>query len=137
MAKLYQKELAAEVVYDWAETTEKMIGGMMRKKNVKFSDNSKQNIVIKLIHKSSGLISLHFFYRDALRFTDMGAGRGYTKGQRITKGTYRDIIDETQSPRKRKRILNKPIYSRLNRLMDVVAVTLIKEAEDSLQNILD
>lgn len=137
MAKLYQQELAAEVVHEWAETTEKMIGGIMRKRNVKFSETSRQNIIIKLLNRSKGIISLHFYYRDALRFTDMGAGRGYHKGQRIGKDTYRDMIDQATNPRRRKRILNKPIYSRLGRLMDVVSVTMIKEAEDSLQNILD
>ena len=122
----YQQELATEVVYDWILSTEKVIGSIMKKRKVVFSETNRRNITIKLIERAKGLINLDFFYRDSLRFTDMGAGRGYHKGVRISQGEY---IREMRSRRRRKRILMKPIFGRLNSLMEVVSAKLIEMAE--------
>ncbi len=122
----YQQELATEVVYDWVDSTEKIIGSIMKKRKVTFSEPGRRNIIIKLHERGEGMINLDFFYRDSLRFTDMGAGRGYHKGVRVTHDEY---LREMRSKRRRKRILMKPIFGRLSALMEVVSAELIEMAE--------
>jgi hypothetical protein len=74
MAKgAYQQELALEVIDEWIYSTEKIIGAIMKKRKVLFTDNSRQNIRIKLKEQAKGMVDLSVYYRDTLRFTDMGA----------------------------------------------------------------
>jgi hypothetical protein len=98
----------------------------MAKKKVTFSDNRRQNIRGQYLQKAAGLIQVNYYYRDALRFTDMGAGKGYTKGTRITQDTYRETL---LKGRKRKKILLKPLYQRINALMSQVSTHIISVAE--------
>ena len=126
------EDLATEVVYDWVERTVKILGANMAKRGVKFSDPGSPNVRILIIDSLKGKISLHFYYRDALRFVDMGSGRGYTKGRRITQDDYRNAI---RSRRARKPILNKPIYGRLNQLLEAVAGKIMFEAEIGFDDI--
>lgn len=123
---------ATEWVYDWVERTEKVIGSMLKKRGVQVSDTSRENIKIKIFERSSGIIDLHFIYRDSLRFTDMGAGNGYHKGTRTTQAEYRTKLEE--KGRKRKRILMKPIFSRLGVLQEVLKTSIIQDILTDFNN---
>jgi hypothetical protein len=115
---------AKEFVYDWVERTEKIIGSMLKKNGVQVSDATRENIRIKIFERSSGMIDLHFMYRDSLRFTDMGAGRGYHKGTRVTQADYRAKLEKG---RKRKRILMKPIFGRIAVLQEVLKTSILQD----------
>lgn len=120
------RNLAEEYVQDWIDSTIRIIGSIMKKRKVVFSDPTKQNIRIELLYRSRGLLDLSFYYRDGLRYTDMGAGVGYHKGQRNAKKEYHNKMS---AGRKRKRILMKPIWSRLDKLSSVVATEIAYQAE--------
>lgn len=126
------EDLATEVVYDWVERTVKILGANMAKRGVKFSDPNSPNVRILIIDSLKGKISLHFYYRDALRYVDMGSGRGYSKGQRVGQAEY---IAAIKAKRFRKPILNKPIYGRLNQLLEAVAGKIMFEAEIGFNDI--
>lgn len=123
---------ATEFVYDWVERTEKIIGSMLKKRGVQVSNASRENIRIKIFERSSGMIDLHFLYRDSLRFTDMGAGRGYTKGVRVTQADYRAKLEE--KGRKRKRILMRPIFKRIVVLQEVLKTSIIQDILTDFNN---
>lgn len=123
---------ATEFVYDWVERTEKIIGSMLKKKGVQVSDVTRENIKIQVLERSSGMIDLHFIYRDSLRFTDMGAGRGYSLGKRISQAEYRAKLEE--KGRKRKRILMKPIFGRLAVLQEVLKTSIIQDILTDFNN---
>lgn len=123
---------ATEFVYDWVERTEKIIGSMLSKKGVQVSDASRENIRIRIFERSSGMIDLHFLYRDSLRFTDMGAGSGYHKGVRVTQADYRAKLEE--KGRKRKRILMKPIFGRIGVLQEVLKTSIIQDILSDFNN---
>ncbi|MER0442187.1 hypothetical protein [Emticicia sp. W12TSBA100-4] len=123
---------ATEFVYDWVERTEKIIGSMLKKRGVQVSDASRENIRIKIFERSSGMIDLHFLYRDSLRFTDMGAGRGYHKGVRVTQADYRAKLAE--KGRKRKRILMRPIFGRLAVLQEVLKTSIVQDILTDFNN---
>lgn len=116
---------ATEFVYDWVDRTEKIIGSMLKKKGVQVSDASRENIKIQVFERASGMIDLHFIYRDSLRFTDMGAGNGYHKGVRVSQSDYRNKLAE--KGRKRKRILMKPIFGRIGVLQEVLKTSIIQD----------
>lgn len=123
---------ATEFVYDWVERTEKIIGSMLKKRGVQVSDASRENIRIKIFERSSGMIDLHFLYRDSLRFTDMGAGRGYHKGVRVTQADYRAKLEE--KGRKRKRILMRPIFKRIVVLQEVLKTSILQDILSDFNN---
>lgn len=122
--QIYNDDLTTEYVYEWAYGTEKVVGSLMKKYGVVFSDNSRVNIKIEVVEKSGGLIEVQIMYRDSLRFTEMGAGNGYRKGKRITSQEYRNQLEKG---RIRKKILMKPIFSRIGRLQSVVAAKLMQD----------
>jgi hypothetical protein len=130
--EFHEEWTATEFVYDWVERTEKIIGSMLKKRGVQVSDASRENIRIQIFERSSGMIDLHFLYRDSLRFTDMGAGRGYHKGVRVTQAEYRAKLEE--KGRKRKRILMKPIFGRLAVLQEVLKTSIIQDILTDFNN---
>lgn len=101
----------------WIPSTEGIVGSTLKKHKVKISQTNKQNIRIDLERHQDMLIMLKVRYRDSLRYTDMGAGRGYSKGQRITNASYAAALGR----RKRKPIVNKPVWRRLFGLQRVIA----------------
>lgn len=119
-----------EFLEEWLESTEKIVGAAMKKNKVFFSDNARINIRIRLIQNLVGYSEFHFIYRDSLRFTEMGAGQGYNKGQRINQAEYRKAIDKG---RKRKKILMKPIFGRIANLQSLVAAKLIQDISNDFQ----
>lgn len=121
------KSAIIDFILDWIVSTERIIGAGLKRNRVKFSDNTQKNIRIKLIESLEN-ISLEFHFRDALRFVDMGAGRGYHKGLKIGRTTI------TTKARLKKKIMNKPLYGRIARLQEGIAISLIEEFSLTLQN---
>lgn len=115
-------DLALELIYEWVETTEKIIGAGLRKKKVKISDTSRKNIRIQVIESLKNSVEIHFFFRDALRFVDMAAGNGYHKGKKIGR------IDTNAKGRRKKKIINKPLYTQLARLTGQISTKILEEA---------
>jgi hypothetical protein len=105
-----------DYIKDWATRTERIVGGVMRRHRVVFSDNNSPNIEIST-ESGGGNTRINIAFRDSLRFVDMGAGRGYHKGQRINQGAY---ADSKTKGRTKKPIINRPIYSRIGVLKSVV-----------------
>lgn len=122
--QIHDDYLTEEFLLEWVESTERIIGAGLKKKGVVVSDPSRENIRLRLLMQTAAYAEIHFIYRDSLRFTDMGAGRGYHKGQRITQAQYRQ---EIAKGRRRKRITNKPIYGRIAQLQQVVAAKVIQD----------
>lgn len=128
--QIHDEYLTEEFLLEWVESTEKIIGAGLKKKGVVVSDPSRVNIRLRLLQQSAGYAEIHFIYRDSLRFTDMGAGRGYHKGQRISQAKYRE---EIAKGRRRKRITNKPIYGRIAQLQQVVAAKVIQDIQNDFK----
>lgn len=116
--------IANDYIEDWAERTERIVGGVMKKQKLKFSDPSKENISISVQDQGQNT-KIEIMFRTSLRFVDMGAGRGYHKGVRINRGAY---LDATSKGRLKKPILNKPIYGRIAKLKDVLSANIIDNA---------
>ncbi|MEA5458707.1 hypothetical protein VB796_06650 [Arcicella sp. LKC2W] len=117
----YEKSNIIEFLNDWITSTERIVGAALKRNRVKFSDNTTPNIRIRIIEQLQGNVSLEFYFRDALRFVDMGAGKGYHKGKKLGRTTINTIF------RKKKKVLNKPLYSRLARLQEGILISLIEE----------
>ena len=126
--RTYEKSAIIDFIQDWITSTERIIGAGLKRNRVKISDTSQKNIRIKLIQSLDNL-SIEFHFRDALRFVDMGAGRGYHKGVKVGRSEI------GSKPRRKKRIMNKPLYSRIARLQEGVAFSLIEEFTITLQNL--
>lgn len=124
------KYLIEEFLEVWLESTEAIVGAAMKKNKVFFTDTSRANIRIRLIQNLVGYSEFHFIYRDSLRFSEMGAGRGYSKGKRINQAEYRKAMDKG---RRRKKILMKPIFGRLANLQSLVAAKLIQDISNDFQ----
>jgi hypothetical protein len=124
----YDKSIIIEFLQDWIQSTERIVGAALKRNRVKFSDNTQANIRIRIVQNLKDSVSLEFYFRDALRFVDMGAGRGYHKGTKIGRTTPSTIL------RRKKKILNKPLYSRLAGLQEGVAITIIEEFTAQLVN---
>ena len=124
----YEKSDLLNFINDWIQSTERIIGAGLKRNRVKISNTSQKNIRIRLVQSLSNTLTLEFHFRDALRFVDMGAGRGYHKGSKIGRTA------SNGKERRKKRIMNKPLYSRLARLQEGVAFSLIEEFTATLQN---
>lgn len=130
--QITDKYIVEEFLEEWVESTERIIGAGLKKNKVLFSDSSRVNIRIKIVQSLIGYSEFHFIYRDSLRFTEMGAGNGYTKGQRINQAQYRKAMDKG---RRRKKILMKPIFGRIANLQSLVAAKLIQDISNDFQNL--
>lgn len=125
--RTYDKSAIIDFIRDWIQSTERIVGAALKRNRVKFSDNTKANIRIRIVDNLKNNLSLEFYFRDALRFVDMGAGKGYHKGTKMGRTTITTIL------RKKKKILNKPLYSRLARLQEGVIFSIIEEFTAELQ----
>lgn len=117
---------------DFAKTTEKIIGSIIIKKGVKISDTSQKNIVIQVIKNATGF-NVEYLYRNSLRFADMGVGRGFDHGVRISANSYRKGLDQFKS-RKKKNIVNRPSFASIHRLEEALAVEIEDIAVSSLMD---
>lgn len=98
---------------DWSKRTGKILGKRTVKSGVIFSNPNRKNFSITPTQTQKG-ITVEFIYRNALRFTDAGLGRGYHKGKRVGGGT------KVGKGRKRKNFLNRVIRRRIYQLSEVV-----------------
>ena len=105
----------------WAERTERIVGAKLKKYKVIISEPDQKNIVIDIFRKALSTIGITISMRDALRFVDMGAGRGYNKGRATSQRQYRKYISK---PRIRKAVFNRPIYSAIANLSDVLTLSI-------------
>lgn len=113
------RQQVQELLQDWIISTERMVGARMKKFKVQISDTTKQNIRIELVNAAN--TELHFYYRNSLRFLDMGARPGYRRGVPISNRKPK------KSTRIKKPILNKVIYPRLAQLQGIVAGQIIEK----------
>lgn len=122
--------LAEDFLYEWIESTEKIIGSVIIKKGVKISQPDQENISIAVQTLGKGIFELTFQARQSLRFVDMGAGPGYEKGVRSPSNSTRTPIN---SGRKPKKILTKPFFGRLNALQSVLVAHVTQMADFDIQ----
>lgn len=112
-----------EYVKDWATSTEKIVGSRLKKEGVEISHPELQNIVIDILQTSLTSLRIQIKARDALLYTQMGAGRGWRKGVKLS-------TSDSKGSRRRKPIWNKPIYSQIAKLSEVIALQKISEVRD-------
>lgn len=98
-------------VQDSAEKTEKIVGSKYARAVRKISDKTRRTITVP-VTESDDVITVQYVFRDAVRFSDMGAGRGFHKG-RPNSVTVRGT-------RRAKKISNRPIHAQINRLSETV-----------------
>jgi hypothetical protein len=122
--------LAEDFLYEWVESTENIIGSVIIKKGVKISEPDQENISIALEALGKGIYDITYSARQSLRFVDMGAGPGYSKGVRSPTTSTRLPIN---SGRKPKKILTKPFFGRLNALQSVLVAYVTQMADFDIQ----
>lgn len=105
---------------DFAAQTERIIGSIITKKGVKISDTSQKNIVVQVLKTASGF-NVEYLYRNALRFADMGVGRGWDHGIKISAKSYSTALSKFKS-RRPKNITNRPAFASIHRLEEALAV---------------
>jgi hypothetical protein len=110
----------------WAKSTEKIVGAAIRKAGVTISEPDQRNILIDIFQKGLDTIGIEIIASDVLRFLDMGAGRGWRKGKKISPQFTRK--NDKSNPRIKKSVWNRPLYKRIARLQEVVTVKIIEEA---------
>jgi hypothetical protein len=98
-------------VQESAEKTEKIVGSKYARAVKKISDSNRRTITVP-VNESSDVITVEYVYRDAVRFRDMGAGKGFHKG-RPNSAT---IIGS----RRPVKISNRPIHRQINLLSETV-----------------
>lgn len=107
------------ILNDWREATIRMLDRRIRQtKGMKLSDSQRQNIFIEIIENAEGW-EVPISFRDSIRFQDMGAGKGYHKGVRLSASNY-DAALTNHRPRRQKVITNKPVFARLHWLEEVM-----------------
>ncbi len=111
---------------DFALQTEKIIGAIIIKKGVKISDTTQKNIIVNVLKTVTGF-DIEFAYRVSLRFADMGVGKGYHKGTKITVAST-----EKFKVRRKKNIVNRPSFARAHLLEEALAVEIETIAVESL-----
>lgn len=112
-----------EYVKDWAIRTEKIVGSRLKKEGVEISHPELKNIVIDILQTSMTSLRIQIKARDALLYTQMGAGRGWRKGVKLNTAS-------SAGSRRRKPIWNKPIYSQIAKLSEVIALQKVSEVRD-------
>lgn len=127
----YSAEIMAYVA-NWAASTEKIVGYAIKKSGIKVSEASQRNITIDVIQGAFDTIGIKIIARDALRFVDMGAGRGWHKGKKVSVNTS-SRKKKTENPRIKKSIWNRPLYKRIARLQEVVTVQTIEKVISTFQ----
>lgn len=110
MQTIHDDALALEIIYTWADMLPRIVGAGMKRNKVSFSDNSLRNIYTK-VNELENLTEIEIYFRESLRFVDMGAGNGYHKGKKINASKK-----SVGKPRRKKAILNKPLFRQFGRL---------------------
>lgn len=105
---------------DFARESERIIGSIIIKKGIKISDTSKKNILVEVVKTATGY-DVEFLYRNSLRFTSMGAGRGWDHGIKINAQKYQKSLKPFRVRRK-KDATNRPAFGRIHRLEEALAV---------------
>lgn len=130
----------------WVESTANIIGAVMVKKKVQFSETDRENITISLTKKAAHIFEITIRSRESLRFVDMGAGNGYHKGvptstrkpqKSIRKNSTHVNLLGSNSTRKPKKILTKPLFGRLNDLQSVLLAYITEVAEFKTEKFLN
>lgn len=98
-------------VQESAEKTEKIVGSKYARAVKKISDKTRRTITVP-VTESDDVITVQYVFRDAVRFRDMGAGRGFHKG-RPDSATIR-------GSRRPATISNRPIHRQINLLSETV-----------------
>ncbi|PWK27164.1 hypothetical protein LV89_01979 [Arcicella aurantiaca] len=122
----YTPEILA-YLREWATSTEKIIGKAIDRQGVKISEPDEKNILIEVLQSGLNTLRITISARDALRFVDMGAGRGWRKGVPMNSIS-------TGKARVKKPVWNKPLFKRIARLQEVVTSTLIEQAIQDFPN---
>jgi hypothetical protein len=121
---------------DFARQSERIIGSIIKKKGIKISDTSQKNILVEVIKTTTGY-DVEFLYRNSLRFTSMGAGRGWERGVKINAQSYRDRLKPMRS-RRQKDATNRPAFGRIHRLEEALAVEIqdltVNQLMDNFEN---
>jgi hypothetical protein len=129
----YQEDIDAETyLKEWVVSTQNIVGSVMVKNKVKFSDTDLANINITLIKTGEEMWQMTFRSRASLQFVNMGSGRGAGKEQR--KANSRN---PSASSRKPKKILMKPLFSRLNSLQSVLVTSVAEMAQFNIEKFKD
>lgn len=102
---------------------ERIIGSRMKKRKVRFTDNTQQNVEIETT-ESDDVLTTRFMFRDSLKMSDQGFGSGYHKGTKVGHEAMRDYVRSPKT-RKQKKFLNRPIWGMLARVMEIASVRLI------------
>jgi hypothetical protein len=129
----------------WVESTANIIGAVMVKKKVQFSETDRENISISLSKKASHIYEITIRSRESLRFVDMGAGNGFHKGvptstrkpQKAVRKNSAHVSLLGNSTRKPKKILTKPLFGRLNDLQSVLLAYITEVAEFKTEKFLN
>jgi hypothetical protein len=116
-----------EYLREWAQSTERIIGKAIDRQGVKISEPDQKNILIEVLQSGLNNLRITISARDAIRFVDMGAGRGWHKGVRVS-------AINTGKSRVKKPVWNKPLFKRIARLQEVVTSTLIEQAIQDFPN---
>lgn len=125
----YQQDIDAETyLKEWVVSTQNIVGSVMVKNKVKFSDTDLANINITLIKTGNDLWQMTFRSRASLQFVNMGSGRG------AGKANARTAIPSTRKPKK---ILMKPLFSRLNSLQSVLVTSVAEMAQFNIEKFKD
>lgn len=137
---------AKKYLDDWVESTAKIIGAVMVKKKVKFSDTDMANIIISLNQRSAHIYEIIISTRESLRFVDQGAGNGYHKGvptstrkpkKSIRKSSAHINLSGMTNTRKPKKILTKPLYGRLNDLQSVLLSYITEVSQFNIEKFIE
>ena len=105
---------------DFARESERIIGSIIIKKGIKISDTSKKNILVEVVKTATGY-DVEFLYRNSLRFTSMGAGRGWDHGIKINARKYQTSLKPFRV-RRQKDATNRSAFGRIHRLEEAISV---------------
>lgn len=98
-------------VQESAEKTEKIVGSKYARAVKKISDRTRRTITVP-VSENDDVITVQYIFRDAVRFRDMGAGRGFHKG--------RPDSAAIRGSRRPANISNRPIHRQINLLSETV-----------------
>ncbi len=90
--------------------------------------------MISVVANTTGFV-MEFWYRNSLRWVDMGVRPGYSQGKKITvEGYQKALKGKNKGIVTQKRITNRPSFARVHALEEALAV----EIEDiAISNIME
>lgn len=111
-----------------AQNTSASVSKAIRK--YKLNTSTSESVIITITQFGQSNYRIVFDFRASLMFQDMGAGKGWSKGVKLTQATY-ELSLITNSVRKQKILVNKKIYWMINALKDVGKVDIIDQTISS------